>query len=192
MFCRAHMPQAIQLASNNPTHLFDDVVPSGPMKRRPKIMRTTKHNATLDGLRGVESGLFHWVPRISGLMLAFLLVLSFVPPAIPAGWFYDVFCVMLVYPAIIICGAADALPSRCVPAALWAGRLSYPVYALHLPVVVQHFGRFNHWAGIPLLLAMFAAMIVAVIVALGALKLYDEPIQKRLSRFKKTGKIQQF
>ncbi len=79
-----------------------------------------------------------------------------------------------------------------MPAALWAGRLSYPIYALHLPVVVQHFGRFNHWHGLHLLLAMIIAMFVAVIVALGALKLYDEPIQKRLSTYKKTAKMYQF
>jgi len=120
------------------------------------------------------------LPKISGIALTGILILSFIPWAMPFGWIYDIGCLFIVYPLIIICGATDTLPQRYVSLALLAGRLSYPLYILHVPVVVQHFGRFNGTSCLRLYGAIFLAMAIAVMIAWIVLKFYDEPIRLKL------------
>lgn len=112
------------------------------------------------------------------LILAFILCF----PWTPLNWVYDYVCMSLVFPLIVLAGRRDpsGLQGRL---ARVSGAISYPLYALH-------------WLGWELMLRLFralgghgyplafAAVAVPVILAFAwaVLKLYDEPVRRRLRR----------
>lgn len=112
------------------------------------------------------------------LAIALAAVLSF--PWTPLNWLYDFACVSVVFPLIVLLGRKDprGLLGRICRV---SGAISYPLYILH-------------WVGWELALRLFrglggegfpwpfASLSVAAILlgAWAALKLYDEPIRRRL------------
>ncbi|WP_297516090.1 acyltransferase [uncultured Caulobacter sp.] len=105
-------------------------------------------------------------------------VLSF--PWTPLNWLYDFVCLGLVFPLMVLAGRVDP-PGLLGRLARVSGALSYPLYALH-------------WLGWELLLRLFRALggkgyplgfaaVAMPLIVLGAwavLKLYDEPLRRRL------------
>ena len=53
------------------------------------------------------------------------------------GWQIEVAVVALLLPVLILCGATYTLPERWRGVARYAGALSYPLYAVHLPVLIM-------------------------------------------------------
>ena len=120
-------------------------------------------------------GLPAWV-----LALALFAILAF--PWTPLNWLYDFTCVSVVFPLMVLAGRDD--PDG-VQGALCrvSGAISYPLYALH-------------WLGWELMLRLFRAIggkgypigfvLVAIPVVMAfvwaVLKLYDEPVRRRLGR----------
>jgi len=112
--------------------------------------------------------------------LAILLaaVLSF--PWTPLNWLYDFACVSLVFPLIVLAGRRDpdgVLGKVCRV----SGAVSYPLYILHwvgwelmLRLYKAFGGRGYPWA------FAIGSMVVIVLGAWGVLKLYDEPVRRRL------------
>jgi peptidoglycan/LPS O-acetylase OafA/YrhL len=107
--------------------------------------------------------------------------------ALPKGhndlWF-EIGTVAVGFPVILVLGANH----QPIGFGAWAGKLigdlSYPVYALHVPLlwmitgglkVVLHYDRIS-----PVLLGAFAVTTVCILSWL-ALKLYDEPMRRWLS-----------
>lgn len=129
---------------------------------------------------GVMMFRFAWhehMPRVpdfvSALALAALL-------AIPAcGWWYDMLCVMLVFPALLAAGArATATPALC---GVWrlSGALSYPLYVIHEPILRAIYRLHGNY---------LLAMVVAVALAYALLRFYDEPVRAALARRRKLAK----
>jgi len=128
-------------------------------------------------------GKFSFLPRISGFWLAGALLLSFLPGEVYTPWFYDPLCIFLIYPLMIAIGSEDHLPVQAVPACLWLGRISYPLYVLHYPLIVRngyHIFHLRHGAG--LVAATSIAALACILVAWAALVLFDEPVRDRLKR----------
>jgi peptidoglycan/LPS O-acetylase OafA/YrhL len=93
-----------------------------------------------------------------------------------ASGIYDALVAILVLPAVVVLGARAA--SRADPVYRALGEISYPLYAVHVPVLVlvaRGFGQ-GSWIG------GFVGALCAVIAAWCLLKIYDEPVRKRLSR----------
>jgi hypothetical protein len=82
-----------------------------------------------------QAGAFANAPKVSGFVLALVLVASFFPGSLHGGGIFDMACVLVLFPTIIICGISDTVPARWMPAVRLSGRLSYPVYALHKPII---------------------------------------------------------
>lgn len=114
-------------------------------------------------------------------VLALVLVAVFVVPH--GHHLFELFCIAVVFPVVVILGA-NAPPGLERVSAL-SGGLSYPVYALHYPLLVITGGL----GGASGLIAAAPAPgfgLIAYPVVIGlcwlAWKLYDEPVRAWLSR----------
>jgi peptidoglycan/LPS O-acetylase OafA/YrhL len=121
-------------------------------------------------------GVFNRVPRVSGILLAAILFASFLVPIYPGDILYCLGCIFLLYPGIIICGIFDVVPVRWRPVASLAGRLSYPVYALHKPII-DHLTRVHQCHGAARFGALLAIIGIVVVIGYAATVLYDEPVR---------------
>ena len=113
-----------------------------------------------------------------------LVVLLLCPVPSSANWIYESLAVVVGFPLIIRAGALDAPGPRMTSFYLFLGRLSYPLYILHYPLI-RIFGSFArahdiHSIGIILLSA--AELLSAVGLSLLILKFYDEPVRAWLTR----------
>ena len=116
-------------------------------------------------------------------LLGLALIAVFTTPHLrAANPIFDLACLFVVFPVILVLGAHAATG--------WtdginrvSGALSYPVYVLHYPLYMVVGGLLLK-AGAPLdppLQGLFAAAVVLV-VSWAALKLYDEPLRAWLSK----------
>ncbi|MDB5699727.1 MAG: hypothetical protein JWN69_2531 [Alphaproteobacteria bacterium] len=92
-------------------------------------------------------------------------------------WPYDLACIFLLFPALIVVGAQGLGGWICV----WLGRLSYPVYLLHFPIF--RIVGFVVKGYFPNPFALIALSIAATVLGSWlALVLYDEPVRRKLNR----------
>lgn len=103
------------------------------------------------------------------------------------GWLnglYDTMCVLLAFPAILFVGASgDTGRERPGGFFDWLGRLSYPVYIVHYPLMYLFYAWV--WAeGLAFAQCWHVALgvvLLSVLVAFVALKYYDEPVRTWMS-----------
>lgn len=102
---------------------------------------------------------------------------------------YELFCIMVVFPLIVwIAALSDSAQSKfTLRISKFLGDLSYPLYIVHYPVMYlfyawliknQYYTLGETWQMVILV------MTVCVVLAYACLKLYDEPIRKKLSKIK--------
>jgi peptidoglycan/LPS O-acetylase OafA/YrhL len=119
-----------------------------------------------------------------GAFTPFLLVLCFmIPKTFTFGGLYDLLAVMILFPVMIL-GAAAVEPKR--PGwAEFSGHLSYPLYALHEPALLGVSAVFiiaGYGVEQPSLPMAFFRFAAVAAIAWVALKLFDEPLRRLLSR----------
>ena len=110
---------------------------------------------------------------------AFLLTLTM--PTGSAAWGVANVAVIICLFPLLVMTAVSARPTGAIESALhWLGELSYPLYALHIPIflagtqfVGMIFGVTGHRATAMLLPVAFAAAFASIFV-------YDRPIRSRL------------
>jgi peptidoglycan/LPS O-acetylase OafA/YrhL len=124
----------------------------------------------------------HWTVHpvwpVAGLLLMFLL-----PAGVAEGWVEAVMALVLV-PALVALGARVAPLRRLSGANAWLGRLSYPLYALHYPVIQLGSGlaRKLHLEPGPRLAAwVLLEVVLASALALLMCRWFDEPVRRWLS-----------
>ncbi len=116
-------------------------------------------------------------------VLSLLLVLVFAAPAFQPAAYYQVFCVLVIFPLIMAAGAGAHSAGRLTALCRFSGRLSYPLYLVHFPFTAI----FGHWVSAthPPLWRIVLAMSVLIVFLLGlswaALRFYDEPVRAWLS-----------
>ncbi len=126
---------------------------------------------------------FKVFPSIRFEVLAAILLLSFLPGVFKCGWIYDILVCVFLYPAIVICGINDKISSRMVPLALFAGRLSYPIYILHGPLGIH----FRYLKFLPNVISEIGmAVLASILLSYLALKYYDEPVRLWLGQLAST------
>jgi peptidoglycan/LPS O-acetylase OafA/YrhL len=98
---------------------------------------------------------------------------------------YESICILLVFPLIVVLGAGGEIrDQKTLKICKLLGALSYPLYILHFPLI------YIYWAWvkdnkIPMphgLWVGLALLITAIAMAIVALKFYDEPVRKWLTR----------
>ena len=100
---------------------------------------------------------------------------------------YQLVCLFSFFPGIIWIGARGSVQGWRQKAVSFLGRLSYPLYAVHFPLIYLYItwvGRDGHpYEGYsqPWLLAIIT-IAASLIIATLCLLFYDEPLRKKLSR----------
>lgn len=98
---------------------------------------------------------------------------------------YDSICTLFVFPAVVYIGACGAASDRLADRLCeFLGRLSYPVYIVHYPIMYLFYswvwtGGYSFGRVWPVCCALFAGIIFLAYIAL---RFYDEPVRKALSR----------
>lgn len=104
-----------------------------------------------------------------------------------ADTIYQLICLLSLFPAIIWFAARGTVSGWRQRAVSFLGRLSYPLYAVHFPLIYLYItwvGRDGHpYEGYihPWFLAA-GTIVAAILIATLCLLFYDEPLRKRLSR----------
>ncbi len=127
--------------------------------------------------------------RLGWVVLSAILVLAFAAPLVPKsvphgnGLLEAVFA-MLLFPAIILCGAHSEIGRIELALCKFAGRISYPLYILHYPflLIYMNFALFRKPPASTLYLAGAGSFVLVVAASWLALKLYDEPVRAWLRR----------
>jgi peptidoglycan/LPS O-acetylase OafA/YrhL len=109
------------------------------------------------------------LPRLPDFCAALALAALLAAP--DCGWWYDMICVIAVFPLLLGLGAQARETAALQRLWYWAGALSYPLYVIHEPVLRAVF-RLQGGA--------LAGMGLAVALAWLLLRLYDEPLRRRL------------
>ena len=129
-------------------------------------------------------------PKIGLLALSIVLAVAFQMPkfsnvgGLSLNGLYDAACVLLLFPLIILCGAHSEAGAGMMRLCKFSGKLSYPLYITHIPVVyvLANFAHTRH-PGKPILLTwIFLALPFVITVAWLALKYLDEPVRAWLTR----------
>ena len=104
------------------------------------------------------------------------------------AWFnglYEAVAILLFFPLIVMAGAGSEIHSRRELALCrWLGAISYPLYLIHYPLIYLYFGWQRNHADLPLEVHIFTGVstfILSVALAWAVLKLYDEPVRRRLA-----------
>ena len=101
-----------------------------------------------------------------------------------ANGLYDALCTLFVFPAVVYLGACgtttDAFSGGLCE---FLGRLSYPVYILHYPVMYLFYSWVwnNGYAFSQVWPVCAGLFLLILLMAWCALKFYDEPVRKYLS-----------
>ncbi len=111
------------------------------------------------------------------------LILVLIGPSFNSG-VYDAAAVLIAFPTILY--VATLAPAAPALERLWSalGAISYPLYALHFPlvVVVSNVVHKQHWQGTKLYAASIGTYVIALLLATLALHLYDTPVRRLLTR----------
>lgn len=106
-------------------------------------------------------------------------------------WFYDAICVFFLFPTIVAVGAETRISGKIADLCLFAGRLSYPLYVVHYPVV--HIARaiaFTHNLHGALLILFLVVTLGVVVVLSGICMMFiDEPVRAALKRWSRKESI---
>lgn len=127
-----------------------------------------------------------WLPRVSVpfWVLAGMVVLATAGvPAMPELYAasYRLLCTFVIFPAIVVAGVQREPEGRWFPFARLSAELSYPVYILHLPLLIGLAALHGeHPAQSGLLLVVEMAAVAAV--ALAASRFFDIPVRKLFAR----------
>ena len=129
------------------------------------------------GARGVRG---RKLTAASLAMAPLLLVLFYIPTPPSMLLLRDVFCAMVVSPAVVLAGTRIDVPAwgRRIHGLL--GDLSYPLYALHFPILMTTIviGNLLH---LPKASIGIVAFVVPVTVAFLAERYVDKPVRRWLS-----------
>ena len=113
-----------------------------------------------------------------------LLLIFLVPGLGAASVYYQLFCLCVAFPLIVWYGASGEVKAQHQPFLNYLGRLSYPLYAVHYPLIYLYI----YWikqvdpSGLQAWIAPIVVILAAI--ALGTLSMlyYDEPVRKWLTR----------
>jgi peptidoglycan/LPS O-acetylase OafA/YrhL len=117
-------------------------------------------------------------------IVALLLIVFFTPVPASVNWLFEALAVLLVFPLLIILGAHDTANPRLTSLYLFVGRLAYPLYILHYPVL-RLFIKYEHansLQGVQLWAVLTIEILTAIVFSLVVMIYFDEPVRAWLTR----------
>ncbi len=142
-----------------------------------------------------------WTIKVRGgfwwcsLIVAVLLCVPCIgPDSMP--WMdgaYNAVAILLFFPLVVSMGAGSRVSDkRSMAVCQWLGKISYPLYISHYPIIYMQMSWVHAHQDAPLSQHIFVAVaiyIIAIAVAQASLKLYDEPVREWLKNNWLTKKI---
>jgi peptidoglycan/LPS O-acetylase OafA/YrhL len=128
---------------------------------------------------------FNWIikTRLGFTGLSVLLLLTFVVPYFKWNWLVESLIVLFYFPLIIAAGAGAALTKGFKKLCVFLGKISYPLYMTHIPVIWM-FGNYynNQKVGtLQLFFIITAGTLLLFGLAYLVMIIYDIPIRKYLN-----------
>ena len=126
------------------------------------------------------------VDRVNYAPIIVLLLVAVFFCRVPIGfdWLFDCIAVLVVFPIVITLGSRERPGARYTAFCLFVGRLAYPLYILHYPIL-RIFIRFEHvndLHGFKLALVLAIEMLTAIGFSLVTMLFFDEPVRAWLTR----------
>lgn len=122
-------------------------------------------------------------PLSAMLLAAFALPLWAIGGSKEANGLLHAGLVILLFPALILLGAHSRIPPRTLAVSRFLGRLSYPLYILHHPLIYVFKDYVARGNPDPTVVAITAIVLPICLIALGwgALRWWDEPVRAWLT-----------
>jgi len=114
-----------------------------------------------------------------------LVLLLAVPNLGVASLPYQLLCVGLFFPIIIWHGCRGVVKNKATAFVLWLGRVSYPLYTIHYPLIYLYISWISvdsYPLGLTATTCPIAVFAIAIVLAWLIMFIYDEPIRKHLSK----------
>src|SRR5262249_46338602 len=98
---------------------------------------------------------------------------------------FDLFCVIVVFPLLIVAGLGRSVPDALVSPCEFLGELSYPLYGIHYPIirVFMFVQGTKAMSGAALALSIVAEVVVCLAASYVAMRYFERPLRKRLLAF---------
>lgn len=116
--------------------------------------------------------------------LSILMIVLFIIPVDRLNWLFELIVVLVVFPLIVAIGAGAKTSGLIGKICSYAGRISYPVYAVHYAFIMifanYHWTRGINAKVLPWIIALLTALVI--LISYGICVLYDEPIRRWLGR----------
>jgi peptidoglycan/LPS O-acetylase OafA/YrhL len=128
---------------------------------------------------------FNWIikTRLGFIGLSVLLLLTFIVPYFKWNWLVESLIVLFYFPLLIAAGAGAVLTKGFKKLCVFLGKISYPLYMTHIPVIWM-FGNYynNHKVGtFQLFFIITAGTVLLFGLAYLVMVIYDIPIRKYLN-----------
>ncbi len=126
--------------------------------------------------RLLRADYFSKVPAISGWWLGLILIISCVLHENYMLWLQDLIIAYILYPLVIVLGTRSVLHHRFIPLANWLGRISYPLYILHVPIMVNVIWLMNYYDQ-PVWACLLVNIVAVFISSIVASEFFDIPVR---------------
>lgn len=125
------------------------------------------------------------LPSGTFLLCSLSLVALLCIPNMQQSLVFQLLCVGLFFPAIVWTGACGSVSGCMEKGASLLGRLSYPLYAIHYPLIYLYIHCINkgiHPFGTEEWTSPVGFFILAIAAGLISMKWYDEPVRRALGK----------
>jgi peptidoglycan/LPS O-acetylase OafA/YrhL len=125
---------------------------------------------------------------ICSASLLVLFLVPFIPGLKPVSFngLFEIICIALIFPLLLWFGASGSTTDRLSSAVCkFLGDISFPLYIVHYPLYYLFYAwliRNKYYTFHETWLVALALILVNILIAYLCLKLYDEPLRKRLSK----------
>ena len=109
-----------------------------------------------------------------------------------ADGLYQALCILLLFPVIVLAGAGSrTTDARSTAICKWLGGISYPIYITHYPLIYMQMDWAVQHQDAPLwqhVAVALGVLLMAILIAWGLQKAYDEPVREWLKEHWLKGK----
>ena len=109
-----------------------------------------------------------------------------------ADGLYQALCILMLFPVIVLAGAGSkTTDARSTAICKWLGGISYPIYITHYPLIYMQMDWAVQHQDAPLwqhVAVGVGVLLMAIVIAWGLQKAYDEPVREWLKEHWLKGK----
>ena len=132
----------------------------------------------------IIAAIFFFMLRFLSFLFPFTICGSGVPFLRDHLHEFQALCILVLFPLIVLTGAGSVTEGRTSTAfCRWLGGISYPIYITHYPLIYMQMAWVASNPEAPLwqhVAVAVGVLFIAIILAWGLQKAYDEPVREWL------------